>query len=1199
MNEEEQKNLEKPSMGEQVKQAAKNQAKQAGKQVLKEATKQLRMKAMQALAAAIPVIIKIILITVAIGVVMVLIDWVENLFTSNEMSELTTDLINQYCNIDDDGVYFNDEAAIATIKKVLDDNDLTIEQLGLGLDETQALEYLYDYLKASMASEIPHIDNVPEKDGKQVADGIIKIKRAFVDTQALESVSTQTPVQTPSQTPTQPPDSTQTTPGTTIDTQSYGLSAENVNVTMDGINSEYKIAWISDLHVMLPEEVQTSQINNNWYSSHGLTFESRRMAFNHSENVLPNIIDCLNNNNFDAIVFGGDIIDNYSSENITYVKNLINRLTNTKVMFLAADHDYLTEMFLNVTENRQDAGNIKGSGDIKKLTIGRDGDNINLVGQNYSNNVISDGNISTLESYLNQTQNSLFFTHVPVESKTNASGMQAWSKQNHNDQVYYWSSASSSSGYTNPPSRYLDVLYNSNSLKAMFAGHVHASGNFELNTGKTEHIFDASYKNKIGVITISPTGAATNNNNNAQNTTNNNQATANNNQITNPTQTTESTISLNNAVSQNAVQIEELQYIGLNYFRNQVQEVNDGNVTDDTRSLLRVYSIDENWNLIVAKPYIVQRSDGTTLKYIEVKIPYRSMVSKYGMPFEFLFDLLQVTGSGEYIKAVSELVTKYSNIDITIFDNETITTTTVTDTYTENKKWMDVGPGVIMSGILNPSSPVPRSSTTPQSSQSQIITIEDAITANVTKAETWMVNQYTDYNLKTTTSTTTTTSTAPDEAEPSGDTGTWKTNQQTLTETKVVEQNWESEPSRVNLKTARFMGLWKNRMGRYDSSIVDTTLLEYVPYGSVVKYLYVGSDTLWVTPISDILQKEQWLYGLLENSSFAQTQSEYLKNAIYKYKTGNDLGNFDLSIFESSEFQDTTSSGNPTYGELGVSPEEYEILCKIVTAEIGGGTQEQQRNVASVILNRVLSSQFPNTIRDVVFQTNQFQPVRNGMYDAAVPTQSVRDAVDYVIANGDQTGCAVYFCTPAAASADSWWSTLDLIKNDGAHVLFTTEQAKNELSRYAPSTLGGGTIIEEAKAAHIYIENNGYKYKQVGLSIPNGILSGRTIDCSAYVSWVLYRAGLQEFSGHQKDSATFNRNPWGFQVIGSINDAQAGDILVYYGGDNHHVEIYSGEVRNGKAVVYNCGGPWSVSNPAPSTSGHSINKITKILRVPM
>ena len=104
MNEEEQKNLEKPSMGEQVKQAAKNQAKQAGKQVLKEATKQLRMKAMQALAAAIPVIIKIILITVAIGVVMVLIDWVENLFTSNEMSELTTDLINQYCNIDDDEI---------------------------------------------------------------------------------------------------------------------------------------------------------------------------------------------------------------------------------------------------------------------------------------------------------------------------------------------------------------------------------------------------------------------------------------------------------------------------------------------------------------------------------------------------------------------------------------------------------------------------------------------------------------------------------------------------------------------------------------------------------------------------------------------------------------------------------------------------------------------------------------------------------------------------------------------------------------------------------------------------------------------------------------------------------------------------------------------------------------------------------------
>lgn len=907
MNEEEQKDLEKPSKGEQIKQAAKNQAKQARKQLLKEATKQLRAKLMQALASALPVILKIILITVAIGVVMVLIDWVENLFTSNEMSELTTDLINGYCNIDDAGIYFDDEAAIATIKKVLDDNDLTIEQLGLGLDEATALDYLYELLKASMASELPHIENVPEVDGKIPAEGIIKIKRTFVDTQALNAAISQNPVQTPPQTPTQTPDSTQTTPvTTTIDTQSYGLSAENVNVTMDGINNEYKIAWISDLHLMLPRDVQTAQINDSWYTNHGFTFESRKAAFNNSEYILPNIIDCLNNNNFDAIVFGGDIIDNYSPENITYVKNLINRLTNAKVMFLAADHDYLTEMFVNVSENRQDAGNIKGSGDIKKLTIGRDGDNINLVGQNYSNNVISDGNISTLESYLNQTSNSLFFTHVPVESKTNPTGMQTWSKQNHTNQVYYWSSAASSDGYKNPPSRYLDVLYNSSSLKAMFAGHVHASGNFELNTGKSEHIFDASFKNKIGVITIAPTGGVITNNTNTQTVNNTTQTTT-------PAQTTEGTISLNNAISQNAVQIEELEYIGLNYFRNQVQEVNDGNITDDTESLLRVYSIDENWNLIVVKPYKIQRSDGTSsLKYIEVKIPYRSMVAKYGMPFEFLFDLLQVTGNGGYVKAVSELVTKYSNIDITIFDNETITTTTITDSYTEHKKWMDTSPGIIMPGMPTQSNPVPRSSTDSKSSESSIVTIEDAITVNVTKAETWMVNQYTDYNLKTTTSTTTTTSTSSDESEPQGDTGTWKTNIKTVSETKVEKQNWEGEPSRVNLKTARFMGLWKNKMGRYDSSITDTTLLEYVPYGSVVEYLYPGSTNYKIAPIKDILQKEQWLYGLLENSFYAQTQSEYLKNAIYKYKTGNDLGNFDLSIFESSEFKDATSFSGRT-----------------------------------------------------------------------------------------------------------------------------------------------------------------------------------------------------------------------------------------------------------------------------------------------
>lgn len=292
----------------------------------------------------------------------------------------------------------------------------------------------------------------------------------------------------------------------------------------------------------------------------------------------------------------------------------------------------------------------------------------------------------------------------------------------------------------------------------------------------------------------------------------------------------------------------------------------------------------------------------------------------------------------------------------------------------------------------------------------------------------------------------------------------------------------------------------------------------------------------------------------------------------------------------------------PTYGDIGISESDYEILCKIVTAEIGGGTQLQQRNVVSVILNRVLSSKFPNTIREVVFATNQFQPVRNGMYDAAVPTPSVKEAVDYVIANGDQTGGAVYFCTPAAAAADPWWSTLEELPSDGAHVFFTTEDVKSELSKYVNSVAEGrgGTIIEEAKAAHIYIESNGYVYKQLpnGLTIPNGLLAGRTIDCSSYVSWVLYRAGVPGFEGGQKSSAVFNSNPWGWQTV-SIENAQPGDILVYYGNGNHHVEIYAGEVKNGKAVVYNCGGKYSVSNPAPSTSGKNITQITKILRVPM
>ena len=69
--------------------------------------------------------------------------------------------------------------------------------------------------------------------------------------------------------------------------------------------------------------------------------------------------------------------------------------------------------------------------------------------------------------------------------------------------------------------------------------------------------------------------------------------------------------------------------------------------------------------------------------------------------------------------------------------------------------------------------------------------------------------------------------------------------------------------------------------------------------------------------------------------------------------------------------------------------------------------------VAGVVMNRVESNKFPDTVEEVVFQNEngvyQFSPVANGTYQSAVATEETRRAVDRVLEGEDVTEGALYF----------------------------------------------------------------------------------------------------------------------------------------------------------------------------------------------
>ena len=62
---------------------------------------------------------------------------------------------------------------------------------------------------------------------------------------------------------------------------------------------------------------------------------------------------------------------------------------------------------------------------------------------------------------------------------------------------------------------------------------------------------------------------------------------------------------------------------------------------------------------------------------------------------------------------------------------------------------------------------------------------------------------------------------------------------------------------------------------------------------------------------------------------------------------------------------------------------EMELIAQLVMAEAGNQDLTGKRYVADVILNRVDSDIFPDTVEEVIFQENQFSVIENGAFDEA------------------------------------------------------------------------------------------------------------------------------------------------------------------------------------------------------------------------
>ena len=126
------------------------------------------------------------------------------------------------------------------------------------------------------------------------------------------------------------------------------------------------------------------------------------------------------------------------------------------------------------------------------------------------------------------------------------------------------------------------------------------------------------------------------------------------------------------------------------------------------------------------------------------------------------------------------------------------------------------------------------------------------------------------------------------------------------------------------------------------------------------------------------------------------------------------------------------SSGSSSSSGTSFTNAEVTLLARLIYGEARGESYTGQIAVGAVVMNRLRSSSFPNTISGVIYQPYAFTAVDDGQINAAVESSCYKAARDAL--NGwDPTGGAIYYYNPVTAT-NQWIRTRPVIKTIGKHV---------------------------------------------------------------------------------------------------------------------------------------------------------------------
>lgn len=158
--------------------------------------------------------------------------------------------------------------------------------------------------------------------------------------------------------------------------------------------------------------------------------------------------------------------------------------------------------------------------------------------------------------------------------------------------------------------------------------------------------------------------------------------------------------------------------------------------------------------------------------------------------------------------------------------------------------------------------------------------------------------------------------------------------------------------------------------------------------------------------LDDLAREEIW--------NFTEIVNDVQRNAVNETKTAAQEA-YDAYLKKVEEEKRAAEEAARVAREQAVRESEQELLAALIFCEAGNQPYDGQVAVGAVVMNRVRSGSFPNTITDVIYQSGQFTPAMTGWLDSVLAsdgyTDSAMQAAADALSGSNPIGDCLYFST--------------------------------------------------------------------------------------------------------------------------------------------------------------------------------------------